>query len=567
MEEDKWERSTGQERFSVDYVDDNRDDANSEIDNGLFFEDWLDGESDDSATEDEECRELKTIAATISLAATDSSPTTPSTDAMRPMPRSPPSDPILRGLFEHQKADDELNAVYEAVAAGQPPPQGISLPLRRAWHSFLTNDGLLYKNVASALPRFTGDTLSVPVLPQSAIPIVLRALHSDEFQRHPGILRLWTTLRSTAWFNDMYDTVSKHVNTCPSCSLDHQRYDEPRPGVQRTSPPWSWHTLAADVLSVSTPTFKQLVLVLVCLHSHYIFAIPIPNKSSRTIASKLRELVKCYGPFSVLMCDRGLEFAGSDTQLVLQQYGIRFQPTLPYSPLSSIEQVNRTLLERLQRIYTSRPFTCEQFPAVLEEVLWDLRLTASSVTKLPPYSLFFGRPPPGQPALLASTFGTSQLVADMLQARRDLALTAQSTSSTFYLYPGQLLYYRDHRYDRQCKIAQRWVPAKLLTLHGVKATLVGFSGNVVIRHIRELISHAPPLPSPPPTTTMSPSPSPLSQLPRTATDLIHVLPTVQPLLQEQLIVPSTPSEDQSAHSSISISSSSSSAATIGRSDR
>ncbi|KAF4723976.1 hypothetical protein FOZ62_027935, partial [Perkinsus olseni] len=110
-----------EERFSVDCVDDNRDDANCEIDNGLFFEDWLDEESDDSATEDEECRKLKTIAATISLAATDSPPTTPSTDAMRPMPRSPPSDPILRGLFEHQQADDELNAVYEAVAAGQPP--------------------------------------------------------------------------------------------------------------------------------------------------------------------------------------------------------------------------------------------------------------------------------------------------------------------------------------------------------------------------------------------------------------------------------------------------------------
>ncbi|KAF4647203.1 hypothetical protein FOL47_004925, partial [Perkinsus chesapeaki] len=221
------------------------------------------------------------------------------------------------------------------------------------------------------------DVMIVPVLPTALIPQVLTFFHDPRGSSHMGITRVIKAIKRYFWFPHLAQKVCEHIGTCHPCFRSQLRVSWKQDGVQRAAPPRPWHTVCADVVSISSPKGKVLLLTAVCLFSGWPEAYPLRSKSSKEISRALRQFNSRLGPFRILRTDGGREFCG-DVEGYLQSIGATHSVTLPYSPVAAIEQLNRTLINKFRTAIYTPAWSLLTFCGVLDDILWGIRSTPSS---------------------------------------------------------------------------------------------------------------------------------------------------------------------------------------------
>ncbi|KAF4687895.1 hypothetical protein FOZ60_003328 [Perkinsus olseni] len=220
----------------------------------------------------------------------------------------------------------------------------------------------------------------------------------------------------------------------------------------------------------------------------------LSSKSSRNIAEALKSMNSTLGPFKVLKTDRGLEFRG-EVDKYIKKIGAVHSISLPYSPVAVIEQLNKTLLQKLQGAFYSPLWSSQSFGSIVDDILWGLRSTPTTVHHMEPFSIMFGRSPHHD--RVQDSRQRAQVhenLQDLLSERRSKAMLKANSPIT--LTPGTVVFVRNHDLDRKYKVGKRWSLMTVLRQEGVKVYLADYGSSpstsrVLERHVREC------LPTPP----------------------------------------------------------------------
>jgi hypothetical protein len=126
----------------------------------------------------------------------------------------------------------------------------------------------------------------------------------------------------------------KHCNTCQHYKSQRKKYRHvPIPDKQQITNPW--HSIAVNTigpwiipqsphsLKSKEPTTLQ-ALTIINLNMHFIEIVALKNNESITIACTLDQVWFCCYPHPVdCLHDNGIEFISTESQELLQSYGIQ----------------------------------------------------------------------------------------------------------------------------------------------------------------------------------------------------------------------------------------------------
>ena len=139
----------------------------------------------------------------------------------------------------------------------------------------------------------------------------------------------------------------EHVaNYCQFYKEKVQHHNPPVLKIAFRSP---FQMVSMDLMRFPNSTSGNVAALVAVDHtSKWMSAVPVKNKSAKTVADSLRS--KIFPSFvkvpESILTDNGMEFCGRETEQVLSDYNIQHLYSSPYSPSSNgaVERVNKTLI-------------------------------------------------------------------------------------------------------------------------------------------------------------------------------------------------------------------------------
>lgn len=133
---------------------------------------------------------------------------------------------------------------------------------------------------------------------------------------------------------------------------------------------------------------KGFHYLLTCIDvcSRFAFVIPVKRKNAEDVTNAFSELLtRCKRKPKFIQSDQGLEFFNSKFKSLLKTLGVKLYHN--HSPLKAamIERFNRTLMTRLQKVFTHRGKNV--YHDVLDDELFSYNSNVHSSTKFDPASV------------------------------------------------------------------------------------------------------------------------------------------------------------------------------------
>lgn len=141
-------------------------------------------------------------------------------------------------------------------------------------------------------------------------------------------------------------------------------------------------------------TPKYHLLAAICCFSKFCILRLIPDKTSSTVASELRQaLIGPFGTPQVFRTDNGTEFAGAVSTLCTT-HKIKHKRSSPYTSHSNgqVERLHRTVETLLRRALVTLPH--EHWPDLVPDIQLAVNTTYARSIGCPPYLIMFGTTPP-----------------------------------------------------------------------------------------------------------------------------------------------------------------------------
>ena len=177
-----------------------------------------------------------------------------------------------------------------------------------------------------------GEPSMVLCIPEKYIPTALYQYHTPLLAGHPGVIKLYDTIKQRYYFPGMFNLVREFVECCLECQSIKGKTDGPR--IQYARIPLDTRTMARMSMDIKEMPESELgfryILVCVCEFTNWMKTIPLADQKAQTIAMALYFKICCeYGTPKAIICDEAPAF-----QLVaLQEYfkALNIQP-ITYHP-------------------------------------------------------------------------------------------------------------------------------------------------------------------------------------------------------------------------------------------
>lgn len=226
-----------------------------------------------------------------------------------------------------------------------------------------TPDGLLVR--LSPLDK------SVQVyVPEGLRQEVLTLEHMPAHAGHPGVNKMYASMRRTYYWEAMAADVYDYVANCDVCAKSKVR------GRRRTAPlrlfPAS-EALADVCLDLlgplpTTASGNRFLLVIVDRFSKLTRVAPIPRENAETVASAFCDTwVASYGPPDTLLTDNGPQLASTFFRGFCGMLGIRHLTSTAYHPQTQgqVERYNRTIVAQLKAYVSEHQESWDELVSVL----------------------------------------------------------------------------------------------------------------------------------------------------------------------------------------------------------
>ena len=153
----------------------------------------------------------------------------------------------------------------------------------------------------------------------------------------------------------LFKTIKECLRECDVCQRYKIEKKSPNqaPPMFKLDPTRPSEIVALDLLDLGpcTKNLNKTLLVGVDLHTKFGYAIPIRNKTSKTVARAVENGIlanSIHLPRSILT-DGGPEFKGGPFKNLLDRYNIKHRNSIPYHPQSNgaVERLNKTIKTKL----------------------------------------------------------------------------------------------------------------------------------------------------------------------------------------------------------------------------
>ena len=148
-------------------------------------------------------------------------------------------------------------------------------------------------------------------IPEKYESTVLYQYHTPLLAGHPGVIKLYDTIRQKYYFPGMFNLVREFVECCLECQSMKSKNDGPRSQYARI--PLDTRTMARMSMDIKEMSESELgfrnILVCVCEFTNWMKTIPLADQKAQTIAMALYFKICCeYGTPKAIICDEAPAF-------------------------------------------------------------------------------------------------------------------------------------------------------------------------------------------------------------------------------------------------------------------
>jgi exodeoxyribonuclease III len=271
---------------------------------------------------------------------------------------------------------------------------------------------------------------------------VLHSCHGLPMAGHDGMKRTKLRVREKFYWPKYQADVSAWVRGCLFC----QKRKHPRPHCHGLTHPMlasrPWELVAFDLVGPLPETEKhgyKYLLTAIDIFSRYPFAIPVTNKSIKTVVDALHKyLITVFGPPRLLLSDREKSFVAAVVKGLYSKMGITKIATTGYQPTGngSVERFHRWLNCTMTMFVNSKKNNWDEH---IDSLLFAYRTSVCESTGLSPWEVVMGRKPV-MPSDIQYAIDPVQLSEE---AKRNMC-TSESMRDAYRFV-----------WDRQTKIAMR----------------------------------------------------------------------------------------------------------------
>ena len=197
-----------------------------------------------------------------------------------------------------------------------------------------------------------GEPSLVLCIPEKYIPTVLYQYHTPLLAGHPGVIKLYETIKQRYYFPGMFNLVREFVECCLECQSMKGKTDSPR--IQYARILLDTRTMARMSMDIKEMPESELgfrhILVCVCEFTNWMKTIPLADQKAQTIAMALYFKICCeYGTPKAIICDEAPAFQS----VALQEYfrALNIQP-IYISPMNHGSNRSERYIRTLNDIIT-----------------------------------------------------------------------------------------------------------------------------------------------------------------------------------------------------------------------
>jgi len=254
---------------------------------------------------------------------------------------------------------------------------------------FKVQDGLLCRTSPI-------DSCVQVVVPRSLINRLLYLSHDPVLQGHPGITRMYDTLRQHFYWPLMYGDIEYYVATCRSCAKTRGTIRQHQAKLQLFRPNGPLEDVAVDLLGPlpRTKNHKRFILVINDRYTKTARAIPMEKTTAPHVAAAfLNNWVFPYGIPKSILSDNGPQFISEFFEYVLAVLGVKRIGITAYHPETNgqTERYNKTLAARLRHYINEHQTNWDTF---VQPLTYAYNCQIHRTTGTSPFSLTLTRHPP-----------------------------------------------------------------------------------------------------------------------------------------------------------------------------
>ena len=240
-----------------------------------------------------------------------------------------------------------------------------------------------------------GEPSLVLCIPEKYIPTVLYQYHTPLLAGHPGVIKLYETIKQRYYFPGMFNLVREFVECCLECQSMKGKTDSPR--IQYARIPLDTRTMARMSMDIKEMPESELgfrhILVCVCEFTNWMKTIPLADQKAQTIAMALYFKICCeYGTPKAIICDEAPAFQS----VALQEYfrALNIQP-IYISPMNHGSNRSERYIRTLNDIITKCLVgTGSNWPLYVPSATFAMNCQVSQVTGFSPFQMVFNKQPP-----------------------------------------------------------------------------------------------------------------------------------------------------------------------------
>ena len=240
-----------------------------------------------------------------------------------------------------------------------------------------------------------GEPSLVLCIPEKYIPTVLYQYHTPLLAGHPGVIKLYETIKQRYYFPGMFNLVREFVECCLECQSMKGKTDSPR--IQYARIPLDTRTMARMSMDIKEMPESELgfrhILVCVCEFTNWMKTIPLADQKAQTIAMALYFKICCeYGTPKAIICDEAPAFQS----VALQEYfrALNIQP-IYISPMNHGSNRSERYIRTLNDIITKCLVgTGNNWPLYVPSATFAMNCQVSQVTGFSPFQMVFNKQPP-----------------------------------------------------------------------------------------------------------------------------------------------------------------------------
>ena len=240
-----------------------------------------------------------------------------------------------------------------------------------------------------------GEPSLVLCIPEKYIPTVLYQYHTPLLAGHPGVIKLYDTIKQRYYFPGMFNLVREFVECCLECQSMKGKTDSPR--IQYARIPLDTRTMARMSMDIKEMPESELgfrhILVCVCEFTNWMKTIPLADQKAQTIAMALYFKICCeYGTPKAIICDEAPAFQS----VALQEYfrALNIQP-IYISPMNHGSNRSERYIRTLNDVITKCLVgTGSNWPLYVPSATFAMNCQVSQVTGFSPFQMVFNKQPP-----------------------------------------------------------------------------------------------------------------------------------------------------------------------------